>query len=172
MVPDSELTVSDRGRLIQAARLFYLDDRSKVEIAQELGVSRFKVARMLEQARAEGLVTITLHDQGAELRDLSRTLAEKLGLSEAMVIAADGDSLVRRQQVAAAAAEMLAATLRDGEVLGITWGRTLTDMTERLTELPRIAVVQLTGTVGSRLDRSPVEVVRRLSKATAGSAQP
>jgi len=30
------------------ARRYYLDERSKVEIAGELGLSRFKIARMLD----------------------------------------------------------------------------------------------------------------------------
>ena len=40
------------------ARRYYLDERSKVEIAEELGVSRFKIARLLEVARDSGLVRI------------------------------------------------------------------------------------------------------------------
>lgn len=52
-----------RRLLVITARRFYLEDRSKTEIAEELGVSRFKVARLLEQARVTGVVTITVHDQ-------------------------------------------------------------------------------------------------------------
>jgi DNA-binding transcriptional regulator LsrR (DeoR family) len=42
------------------ARRFYLDKRSKVQIADELGMTRFKVARLLELARARGIVSITI----------------------------------------------------------------------------------------------------------------
>jgi transposase len=38
------------------ARRYYLDGRSKTEIADEFGLSRFKVARLIETARATGLV--------------------------------------------------------------------------------------------------------------------
>ncbi len=38
------------------ARRYYLDGRSKIEIAEEFALSRFKVARLLETARASGLV--------------------------------------------------------------------------------------------------------------------
>ena len=34
------------------ARRYYLDGRSKLEIAEEFGLSRFKVARLLDEARA------------------------------------------------------------------------------------------------------------------------
>ena len=57
-----DLAPTHRRLLLAAARRFYLEDRSKVEIAEELGISRFKVARLLEQARETGVVTITLND--------------------------------------------------------------------------------------------------------------
>lgn len=172
MADEPRLTVSQRSQLVRIARLFYLEDRSKVEIADELSLSRFKVARMLEQARAQGVVTITLHDQGALVPELAEQLVTRLGLTEAIVVDSDGDDDARRQHVAAAAAELLRSTLRPGEVLGMSWGRTLTAMTEHLAELSAVSVVQLTGTVGSDLNKSPVEIVRKISRATGGSAHP
>ena len=38
------------------ARRYYLDDRSKQDIADEFGISRFRVARSLVRARQTGLV--------------------------------------------------------------------------------------------------------------------
>jgi hypothetical protein len=45
---------------VEVARLYYLDTRSKVQIAAELGITRFKVARLLELARVGGIVRITV----------------------------------------------------------------------------------------------------------------
>jgi len=56
------------------ARRHYLQNRSKVEIADELGISRFKVARLLEAARERGLVRIEIVRQGALDVDLSAQL--------------------------------------------------------------------------------------------------
>jgi len=36
-------------RLAAVARRFYVDGRSKLELAEEFGVSRFKIARLLDQ---------------------------------------------------------------------------------------------------------------------------
>ncbi len=47
-------------RISHVARRHYLDGKTKIEIADELGVSRFKIARMLEDALAQGLVKITI----------------------------------------------------------------------------------------------------------------
>ncbi|GAA3072857.1 hypothetical protein GCM10020000_67100 [Streptomyces olivoverticillatus] len=56
------------AELVQAAamaRRFYLEGKSKIQIAEEFGVSRFKVARVLETALERDLVRI-------EIRVLSR----------------------------------------------------------------------------------------------------
>ncbi|MFV0450975.1 MAG: sugar-binding transcriptional regulator [Propioniciclava sp.] len=168
----TSLSWAERTALVQIARMFYLEDLSKVEIAQQLGISRFKVARRLEQARQEGIVTIALQPHGTLDPGLSQALTNRLGLTEAVVVATSGEDEERRDQVASAAAEVLRDTLHDGEVLGMSWGRTLSRMTEDLTTLPVVSVVQLTGTVGGSLDQSPVEIIRRVATATGGSAHP
>lgn len=172
MVTEPALSVAERSALVAVARRFYVEDRSKVEIADEFGYSRFKVARMLEQARALGVVTITLHDQGTLVPELSQRLVDELGLTEAVVVESDGSEAVARQHVAIAAADLLSQTLRDGEVLGMSWGRTLSAMTETLPSLPGVSVVQLTGTVGSNFELSPVEIVRKVALNSGGSAHP
>lgn len=170
--PSDDLTVEERSRLLAVARRFYLEDRSKIEIAAELDISRFKVARMIELARAQGLVTITLNDDGALDWDLSQQLAEHLGLSEVVVVHANGDDAQVRHRVATAGAEFLSSTLRDGEVLGMAWGRTLSALTTALPGLPRMSIVQLTGAAGSDLGQSPVELVRLIAQNSGGSAHP
>src|SRR3569833_3068477 len=51
-------SLSEAMLLATVARRFYVQGRSKLEIADEFGVSRFKVARMLDTARESGLVRV------------------------------------------------------------------------------------------------------------------
>ena len=53
----------ERALLVVAAKRFYLEDRSKMEIAEEFGISPFMVGRLLKRARETGIVTITVHDE-------------------------------------------------------------------------------------------------------------
>ena len=62
------------------ARRYYLEGVSKSDIAVEIGLSRFKVARMLERARATGLVRIELDTPGQINPDLSERLRAAHGL--------------------------------------------------------------------------------------------
>ena len=163
-------TLSERRLITSVARRFYLDDVSKVQIAQEFGLSRFKVARLLEQARASGIVTITLDDGGLPDDALSTRLCEHLRLTECLVVGTHGSDVDARRQVGGAAAALLTDTLGAGDVLGLAWGRTITAMTAELRSLPPVSIVQLTGVVGSDLAESPVEVVRRASRRAGGQA--
>lgn len=164
------MTDFSRHELAHVARRYYVDSASKVEIAAERGLSRFKVARMLEQALADGIVTITIDDAGVVDPGLSARLRTHLGLDECLVVQGRETTAELREDVGAAAAELLTRSLMPGNILGFAWGRTLTAMTERLTELPPVTVVQLTGAVGSDLSDSPVEVIRRVSLRAGGDA--
>lgn len=160
----------DRAMAVRAARMFYLRDRSKVEIAEQLGVSRFKVARLLEHARATGLVRIEVEDYLDE--DLADAVRDTLGLDRAVAVVGDGSTDEIRHTVGRAAAELLSATLRDGEVLGLGWGRSLSATAQELGELPRVSVVQLTGATEMTRHLSPVEVVRAIGVRSGGDVIP
>ncbi|WP_194165072.1 sugar-binding domain-containing protein [Pseudactinotalea sp. HY160] len=163
---------TDRALLAKVARSYYLDAGSKVEIADSLGISRFRVARLLERALAEGVVQITINDDGLDDPVLSAELGEYLGLDECLVVRCYGDPDQVRAQVGGAAASLLSATLGEDEVLGLTWGRTLTATTSQLTSLPRCTVVQLTGSVSGELGSSPIEIVRQASQRAGGAVYP
>src|SRR5689334_5338224 len=70
----------------QVARQFYLRGVSKVDIADQLGISRFRVARLLDAARRAGLVRIEIGLPGQSLDvGLSDELCSALGLRHAFV---------------------------------------------------------------------------------------
>ncbi len=156
------------------ARRYYVDDKQKNEIAEELGLSRFKVARLLEEARASGIVRIYV-DMPSEIDlPLGELLARKFGIQRAIIVR----SLERAPEttpsvVGAAAAEYASSILTDGDVLGISWGSSLTALVDAVTTLPKIDIVQLVGGVSSgQMDVSGVELVRRLSEKAGGRAFP
>ncbi|WP_413317231.1 sugar-binding domain-containing protein [Agrococcus sp. 1P02AA] len=162
----------DRSLAVRAARAFFLDDRSKVEIARELDVSRFKVARLLEHARATGIVRIEIDDAGFVDEERSAALRDRLGLERATVVAAHGDDDEVRHTVGRAAAALLSETLTDGEMLGMGWGRTLSATAQELGRLPEVSVVQLTGATEMTRHLSPVEIVRAMSLRAGGDVMP
>lgn len=160
------------------ARRYYLDGRSKVEIAEEFDLSRFKVSRLLDSARTSGLVRIEIGDPGGIDVDMSVQLREKYGLENSVVVDAhERDAAGLRRRVGAAAAELLQEVTTPGDVLGLAWARSVSAMTAALTRLPTIPVVQLTGALQlteavARPDTvdSSIEIVRDTARISGGPA--
>src|SRR5436305_7518347 len=68
----------------RVARQFYLDGVSKVDIADRLGISRFRVARLLDSARDAGMVRIEIGLSGGILdAGLSAELCSAFGHRDA-----------------------------------------------------------------------------------------
>lgn len=155
----------------RVARRYYLDRRSKTEIADELGISRFRVARLLEAALNTGMVRIEIGAHGTVHTDLSAQLQDVFGLSHAIVLdVADEDETAMRAHLARATADVLRELVTPEDVLGLAWARSLTAIGDSLAGFAPCQVVQLTGAV-SRPDGSDVlEMVRKVARAGGGAA--
>ena len=156
-------------RAANVARRFFIDGRSKSEIAEEFGLSRFKVARILDEARATGIVRIEISlPAGLDAR-LADELRQAFGLRHTIVVdtAAEPEVLMRKE-LARAAAALLGEIVTPDDVLGVGYGRTLTVMAETL-RLPPCPVVQLTGALlGVNMSENSVELVRQISARSGG----
>ncbi|WP_138757330.1 sugar-binding transcriptional regulator [Modestobacter altitudinis] len=154
------------------ARRYYLDGRSKVEIAEEFGMSRFKVARLLDDARETGLVRIEIRHQGEIDVDLSARLRDRCGLQHAVVVdVPDDDAASLRGHVGRAAARLLAEIVTPQDVLGLAWARAVSAMARALPALPGTPVVQLSGALS--MPEGPdtsVDVVREVARRSGGAA--
>lgn len=155
-----------------AARRHYLQNKSKVDIADELGVSRFKVARLLDAAREMGLVRIEIVRRGSLDLDASAQLQERYGLRHALVVEVpDRDGAAVRQLLGEAAAHLLQEVVTPDDVLGLPWSRSVHGVVGALTHLPAIEVVQLTGAIAlPDFDSSAVDIVRRASRLAGGTS--
>jgi DNA-binding transcriptional regulator LsrR (DeoR family) len=164
-------------QLVEAAaiaRRYFLQDRSKMEIAEEFGISRFKVSRILDRARATGLVRITIDLPAAIDAELSDRLRAAYSLRHAIVVTSPAEpEHVLRANLGEIAADLLGELVEEDDVLGISWGRTLNVMTASLKVLARCTVVQLTGAAGAvDVTENSVEIVRRLASVSGGPAFP
>jgi DNA-binding transcriptional regulator LsrR (DeoR family) len=157
------------------ARRFYLEGRSKVEIAEELGVSRFKVARILDEAVERGLVEVRVHLPTPIDPVLSEDVREHLGLRRAVVVEhpGSGSGGTVRTELGKVAAGLLEEVVGADDVLGLTCSRTVAATTAALRRLPHCPIVQLTGTLaGPDMEAGSVESVRRATVVGGGKGFP
>ncbi|MCU1667550.1 MAG: transcriptional regulator, DeoR family [Blastococcus sp.] len=154
------------------ARRHYLHGRSKVELAREFGLSRFKVARLIDEARDSGLVRIEISHHGEIDVDLSARLAERFQLVHAIVVdTPEDDAASLRDHLGRAAAQLLGEVITSKDVLGLAWARAVSAMVRALRPLPGTPVVQLTGALALPDGRdTSVDVVRNVAGASGGAA--
>jgi DNA-binding transcriptional regulator LsrR (DeoR family) len=153
-----------REELAEVARLYYIRELTQQEIATRLGVSRFKVLRLLEQARAQGVVRFEIDGVVPEHDELSLALEDRFGLTKAHVA----------DDVAGAAAALLPQLLTADDVLGVAWGETLATISERLPPLEAaIPVVQICGAIeGLEPGTGPTALAARFAAKAGGTFHP
>ncbi len=158
---------------VQVARLYYELNLNQELIAKRLNITRQKVSRLLNQARRQGIVRISIHDPTVTDNQLSQTLKEKFGLHHVVLVPSEGLSAEKlRSTIGMAAARYLSETLTDNIKVGVGWGRTLFEVVNALPHNPRtsIHVIPLIGGIG---DMSPFfqvnEIARRFAEAFEGT---
>lgn len=156
---------------IAVAKAYYLEDRTKIQIADDFQLSRFKVARLLDYARDSGVVAISIRENPRPEHALAGRLRSALGLADCVVVATAGRESPRAQ-VAMAGAAYLATSVGPNDVVGFSWGRTLSALTGYLGSLPPIRAIQLNGSLGTDLAISPLEILRRVVQSAGGRADP
>jgi DNA-binding transcriptional regulator LsrR (DeoR family) len=160
-------------RLLAAviAHRYYIDQRSKTEIAEEFRLSRLKITHVLDEAVATGLVRIKIRIPFGIDAVLSTQLQVALGLDSAIVVTpSGGDESSLEEQLGQVAAALLAEVVVKGDIVGLSPGRALYAMSTSLTRLSRCTVVQLTGTEPSLGCANGVEAVRGVARTANGAA--
>ncbi|HEY4464944.1 MAG TPA: sugar-binding domain-containing protein [Streptosporangiaceae bacterium] len=156
----------------RAARQYYLEGASKVDIADRLGISRFRVARLLEAARESGMVRIEIGLPGGTLDvGLSAELCSVFGLTHAFVFnLPDDDVPALRKRLGEAAGQALTDIITPDDILGMAWARSLSGLTAALTRFPPCPIVQLTGAVPQPDGSDLLDLVRGVARVGGGRA--
>jgi DNA-binding transcriptional regulator LsrR (DeoR family) len=163
--------IDDQLLMAAVAKRYYFDNRTRVQLADEFAISRFKVTRLLEAAVSSGIVSISIRLPESVDADLSLRLREKFGLDRALVAAVQNTSPQGvREALGRTAASLLSDIVTDQDVLGVTSGRTIDAIARNLSRLAGCEIIQLTGMSGD-LGDNPVEVLRRVAVLSGGRAR-
>ena len=125
--------MSDVQQLIQASRLYYELGETQSRVAELLGVTRPQVSRLLKRARAEGIVEIRIVDQAAADSAAGDRLRERFHLASVHVApAVVGPEEVSRRMIGRLAGDVLRAAIRDGAVVGIGEGASISAVADAM----------------------------------------
>ena len=177
MKQDSNLVKNhSHDSMAQVAWLYHIGNLSQQEISDKLGVSRFKIVRLLADAKQLGVVRIAIEHNTTATLDLADQLTERFGLKEAQVAPSpqsDSNAEARRAVGIIAAAFLARIALANQPMtVGLGWGRTLGHMADNLVGVtnPHITFVSLMGLLNRADPTQPVDVCVRLAALTSGKA--
>jgi deoxyribonucleoside regulator len=167
----------DTRLMLRAAQLYYRLNLTQDEVGKRLGVSRFKVGRLLDRALREDAVRIEIVHPAGRLVALEDALLGRFGIQGALVVdvpgtgSAEDDELLARERVAAATAGHL-AEIQPGGVIGVSWGRTMLEVAARLQPgwTKATEIVQLNGAISRSAQPTRYQEVVERFGTTSGAA--
>ncbi len=133
----------------KAAWYYYMEDNTQAQIAEVMGVSRAKVIRLLEEARAQGIVQFSFRKNDSQRVSAEQLLIDRFGLKDAFVVPTPLDSSAINQSIAQGAAHYVSDHLSEDGYLNIGYGDTVSRMLGFLAKNREesLNVVSLTGGV-------------------------
>ncbi|HAA79110.1 MAG TPA: transcriptional regulator [Microbacteriaceae bacterium] len=134
---------------VRAAELYYEDNKTHEEIGSILRITRWKVGRLLIQAREQGIIRIEIVHPRARRLGMEHQLNDLYGFESSIVVPRDGDYESVGERVAIAAADYLVSMRPRTHRLGVSWGKTLHLVAQALPEgwANPVSVVQINGAV-------------------------
>jgi len=102
--------MTDIQQLVRVSRLYYELGETQGAIAEQLGVTRPQVSRLLKRARAEGIVEIRIVDRATADSPAAETLSARFGLDAIVQV----DLGVRRAELVLRLLEEQAPELVEG----------------------------------------------------------
>lgn len=112
---------------VRAAWLYYMEGLTQDKVAAQLGLTRLRVNKLLGEARASGLVGITINSRLTDCLALEADLKRHCGLRDAIVVPTPEDEDLIPVLLGRAAGEFLSRHLETSKVrgIGVGWGATL-----------------------------------------------
>lgn len=177
-MPAASTGPSERDVTVRAAWHYYVEGQTQEAIARRLGLTRVKVNRLLQSARADGIVSISIRSSTADALALGLALRERFGLREAHVAPSPADPAETARVVGLAAGVPIAALCAGAGTVAVGWGRTLSHAFAHLSppsprrgandvagQIGRARVVSLLGGPTRSVPRAPGECAAALAAA-------
>lgn len=161
--------------MVQVAKLYYDLDKTQSEIANEVGLTRWQVSRLIHEARETGIVRIEIVPRSQRRPDIETQLQQAFGLREAIVVPTglSDDEGLGFASVAQAAGQYLAGINPKVALIGVSWGRTMAAVAQWLPPAwnDGVHVVLVNGATNVRSTSQQTNVVaERFAQAGNGRA--
>lgn len=138
--------------LARVASLYYDKKKTQQEIADEIGLTRSAISRVLSEAESRGIIEHIVHYPWRTSSELEEALSSRFKLKQVQVLIRQNKGYEEMLQgLGVLSANYFTSLLPDLKIVGITWGTGLYQMVRafRPQNRPDMEVVQLIGGTGS-----------------------
>lgn len=131
--------------LVRVAEMYYLEEKTQSQISKALGIHRTTISRLLKQARSEQIVQITINYDLAGTYSLEKEFKEQFDLKHVIIVPVAKESAKQQKlsQVAEAAGVFFKSILKDGQIIGFSWGTAMAEFVAHLDQMPSSDVICL-----------------------------
>ncbi|MDJ0661304.1 MAG: sugar-binding domain-containing protein [Crocosphaera sp.] len=153
--------------MARVAHLYYVLGLTQSEIADRVSVTRFKVNRILAQARAQGMVRIEIDVPFHERLNQESRLVERFGLESAFVCPSESVPDISLSEIIGRyAANVAASMLFDGATVATSWGETLHRLAQSIdpSAARNLSVVSMIGSLATRSSQDRFEAASVLAE--------
>lgn len=152
-------------QILDIARLYYEQNSTQEDIAQQLSISRSTVARALKLARERGYIRTIIVAPSKHAPRLEAWFRNRFKLQQVVIVPGEGNSQEVLESVGQAAATYLDHVISDDDVLTVSGGRTLMSLSKQLRPVsrPGLTVIPAMGGWVSESAISANEVAREMA---------
>ena len=152
---------------LRAAWLYYNQGLTQKDVAEQLGISRTTVIRLLDEAMRRSEVQIWINEGVGDCVEMAIKLERAYGLDEAIVVPAPAtnDANAQAKCVGLALGQFLTEAISDDSTIGVGWGRTMTASLAsfRPPRRDNCKVVSLLGGIVAVHQTNPIDYTWRLA---------
>ena len=120
--------------LAKLSDMYYELNMTQSEIASKLSTTRFKVSKLLQEARDKHVVEITINKPHSRVPKLENILKENFDLKDALVL--DNKMLAYEETLSTLGklgAQYVDDLISENSIIGVLWGKTLFNLIKNCT---------------------------------------
>lgn len=153
-------------RMVLISNLYYKEKLSQQQIAKKLNISRPWVSKLLARAEELGIVKIEVLSPFTNNTAMENALIKKYNMKYVGVIQSS-------ENVAFAAANYFISELRTKDVVGVGWGKSVSNLIEKIPSVyfPEVQLIPLSGSFGNTLNVLPNYNTIQLAEKINGIAK-
>ena len=167
-VPKTEVLDAEEQLLVRLAWACEVQGLTQAQAAEAFGVTRLRVNRAMGEARARGIVRVSINSPFGPCVELEGMLCDRFRLDSATVAPVAGDEFNLYAILGSALAQFLTRFLarKDVRLFGMSWGNTLNMATRFMEPLdrPDLEITSVMGGLTKGSDINTYEITTRLAE--------